>query len=275
MVFIANFYMSSSPADRMVLTNCDSVRLFRNGTYYATQVPAISASSAAHPSLNFTNVAFAAGNLRADGYIGGVVAASHTVNTPGTASKIVLSADPDTIEANGSDFSRIIAQVVDNNGTVIPTSTNSVSFSLSGSGTLIGQNPIAAERGQTIMLSAGTITVSASSGSLSSASVPVVMRPMAPDEDWTAVKAVSSVSAGGSYSSAWVGKIAAAATRILLPAVALAGKKSVAVYTLSGACVLKGPVTSRIIDLCKKGISANKIYIVKVEDVRNQAGANR
>ena len=149
MVKIANYYMSTSPVDRRVYSNCDSVRLYQNGVLVQTKkpdtaMPAVPTShqgtlatnmNLAHPPFTFKNVAFAAGSLRADGFLGGVVVASDTARTPGTAKGLRLIADPPVIEANGADFSRIEVYIVDSVGTWIPstTTTNSVSFSL-GSG---------------------------------------------------------------------------------------------------------------------------------------------
>ena len=134
MIYIANYYKSNSPLDRLVFTNCEQVRLYKNGTLVGTKTPDFAGNHCAHPSITFSNVSFEAGELKAEGLIGGQVVATHVVKTPLTPTKIVLKADPDTIEANGGDFSRIVAAIVDNNGTVVPTASNSITFSISGAG---------------------------------------------------------------------------------------------------------------------------------------------
>lgn len=176
MVFIINYYRQDSPKNRKVYSNCDQVRLFRNNSLIATQDP--DNFNLKHPYFTFKEVEFQAGNLKAEGLINGQVVATHTVYTPGQPTAITLAADPSVITANGSDMSRIIARIVDNNGQTVPLVSNKISFSLSGSGTLVGNNPHNAEGGVYINLlraptSGGTATITASSSGLNSGSVTV------------------------------------------------------------------------------------------------------
>jgi beta-galactosidase len=136
MVFIANYYMASSPADRKVYSNCQQVSLYKNNVLVATQSPDVaqidvsgfpnavgqktSPNNLAHPAFTFKNVAFATGELRADGLIGGKVVATYSAKTPGAPAAIALKADPPVMEANGGDFSRIIASVSTRTGPLCP-----------------------------------------------------------------------------------------------------------------------------------------------------------
>ncbi len=94
-----------------------------------------------------------------------------TVRTPESPAAIRLTAEPPRLEANGGDFSRVIAEIVDINGTYVPYSSNSIKFEVSGTGTLIGDNPFKAQSGVAMnlvkaQLTAGTITVTATSNGL-------------------------------------------------------------------------------------------------------------
>jgi len=147
MVSIANYWMASSPTTVTVFSNCDSVALYLNNTLVAKQGP-ITGTNLEQPKFSFATT-FTSGTLRANGLIGGVVNASDTVTTPGTATHIVVTIDTAdlTFAADGSDIAIVYAALTDANGTIVPTTTNSVTFSLSGSADFVGNNPQPAEAG--------------------------------------------------------------------------------------------------------------------------------
>jgi hypothetical protein len=280
MVFIANFYMASSPLDRKVYSNCQQVRLYKNNVLVATQspdasqldvsgfsnsvTPKTSPNNLAHPPFTFKNVTFTAGELRAEGLIGGQVVATHTVKTPGAPAAIVLKADPPQIEANGGDFSRIIASVVDANGTVVPTATNSISFAISGGGaTLIGENPMAAQAGMNIILAKssltlGEITVTAASGGLTSGS--------------TKVNAASSIrtAAEKSLQGREARDVALKITggRFSIPAECMGRTAALAIYDLTGKLICRTIVMRKSIDLEKELKITKGVYIAKLRSIR-------
>ena len=278
MVFIANYYTASSPLDRKVYSNCDQVRLYKNNVLIATQspdaaqldvsgfpnsvTPKTSPNNLAHPPFTFKNVAFAAGELRADGLIGGQVVATHTVKTPGAPAAIVLAADPPNIEANGSDFSRIIASVVDANGTVVPTAANSISFTISGGGgNLIGENPMAAQAGVNIILAKasltlGEITVTAISNGLTSGSVKVnatnsIQTSMEKAGEGKAIRNLAFKIAGDRFS---------------VPAEFLGKSTAVAVYDLSGKLVCRANVNCKTVIFRKELKAPKGVFIVKFKN---------
>jgi hypothetical protein len=133
----------------------------------------------AHAPFTFANVGYdSPGTLRADGKIGGAVVASQTLNRPGTASKISLRSDADTLLPDGTDIARIIVSILDNNTTLLHAATNTVNVTASGSGKVIcgsagpqASGSFAVKGGQWGFLvqsgfSEGTITVTATSGAL-------------------------------------------------------------------------------------------------------------
>ncbi|UCF00347.1 MAG: DUF4982 domain-containing protein, partial [Planctomycetota bacterium] len=206
MVFIANRWLSSLPTkvnvDVKVYSNCEQIELFINEVSQGVQGPDI--RTLEHPPFTFS-VLFEAGELRAEGLIGGEVAASHTVRTPGQAAGLQLEAEPVAITADGSDFARVVIKVVDANGTVVPDANNTVELSITGPGILIGGNPdvvppLDVEGGMLAvlvqsLLTPGTIPVTATSIGLSPASVEITSSGSVPEGDIVGVatsdKAVS------------------------------------------------------------------------------------
>jgi beta-galactosidase len=170
MVFIANFASFHSPSLVTVFSNCEKVRLYQNGKEIATQAPD-GGYRIPHPPFTFKvgdfsstrNMLFASGvapsgteigELKAEGLIGGKVAATQVIYSPGVPKKIELRLDrcgKDPI-ADGADWVRVYAHVCDARGTTYPYGDDLVTFSVIGEGTLIGgqaigANPVRAEGG--------------------------------------------------------------------------------------------------------------------------------
>ena len=152
MVTIANYWAETSPLNVTVYSNCDEVGLYLNDVLVAKQKPLINENSdkLKHPPFVFKMDKFIPGTLRADGFINGKKVVSNLVKTPESATKIELAYDISAtpINADSPDMIFVYAKIVDANGTVVPTATNEVSFSLSeGNAELIGENPVKAEAG--------------------------------------------------------------------------------------------------------------------------------
>ncbi len=203
MVFIANYWMATSPHDTIpVFSNCEQVELIVNGVSQGVRSPARDnqyLNALVHPPFLFTNITWAAGTVIALGRNGGVVVARDTVRTPGAATKLRVETDPDTILADGADFARVIVSVCDANGTVIPTASNSISMTASGAGTIISENPIDADAGKIIFLArgnltGGTMTVTANSGTLTPASGTLyVTQPVSATREGSPLKSAAAV----------------------------------------------------------------------------------
>ena len=160
-----------------VYNNCDSVELFLNNTSQGSKTMGTA------QRLEWS-VAWASGTLRADCKVGGSVVATDQMRTAGAAARVAMSADRSTINADGRDLVFITGDVVDTNGAIVPTAENSVTFSVSGPGQLVGVdngNPIdtasykgtsrKAFSGKVLAIvrstgTAGTITISGSSSGL-------------------------------------------------------------------------------------------------------------
>ena len=139
--------------------------------------------------------ALCARRLEAVGYRNGRPVITNTVATTGVPAGISLQPDRSTILADGMDVSVVSVAVVDAQGNVVPTATNSVSFTITG-GNIIGvgngnpachqadkpATPASAVRSvfnglaQVLVQStneAGTITLTASASGLDSTNVAI------------------------------------------------------------------------------------------------------
>lgn len=152
MVKIANNWTETSPLNVTVYSNCDAVALYLNDVLVAKQKPLINLNSdqLKHPPFVFKMDKFISGTLRAEGFIKGEKAVSNVVKTPEKPSKMDLSYDISSTPINPDfpDMVFVYAKITDANGTLIPTATNEVTFSLlEGNAELIGENPVKAEAG--------------------------------------------------------------------------------------------------------------------------------
>ena len=182
MVNIASWWTAQSATNVCVVSNCEEVELFLNGQSIARKKPDSNGNSGhlPHPSFTFNIATFTPGTLKAIGYIGGQEVANYTVTTPGDPASIRLRADLSgrALQADGSDAIFIYADILDKDGNVVVGSTAPISYSIQGSGKLIGDTPISATAGSAgIILQAGldpgSITVTASSEGLRSGSLAV------------------------------------------------------------------------------------------------------
>jgi beta-galactosidase len=169
-----------------VYTNADSVELFLNGTSLGSKTMS---STTAHLAWS---VNFATGTLQAKATKGGQVVATDTVQTAGAAAKLALTPDRASISADGRDLSYVEVDIDDAQGVVVPNNNASISVAVSGPGTLVGLDAgdstnhdsykgtsHAAFHGKLMAIiqsttTPGTVTVTASSGSLTSGSATIM-----------------------------------------------------------------------------------------------------
>jgi hypothetical protein len=146
-----------------------------NDKLVATQSPD-KGTNLLHPPFNFAVGSFASGTLRADGLIDGAVRASTTRKTPGSATAIRLRPEATTLLADASDARLVFVDIVDANGTVVPTDKSTVALAVSGAGSLVGPASIVMKGGQLAAWvrstrTPGTATLTASCSGLAQASV--------------------------------------------------------------------------------------------------------
>jgi len=193
MVYIANYWTATSPADVKVYSNCEQVKLYINDTLVATQTPDTMENSQTqyrdpfentgiwHPPFTFTGLMWQAGELKAEGYINGQLVATHIARTPGSAASLDISFDLSELKADG-DITFVYVSVLDSNGTVVPNASNLISLSIvSSPATLASPNQVQAEAGiATFLLQSttepGLITVRATASTLGSDTASIVSR---------------------------------------------------------------------------------------------------
>ena len=111
-------------------TNCDSVELFLNGVSQGVKTVG--------DSLHLAwEVPWTPGTILAKGIKGDTVVYDEMTSS-GPAAKVQLKPDRTTITADGKDLVFIEIDITDSNGVLVPNATNTVNFSVSGPGTIVG-----------------------------------------------------------------------------------------------------------------------------------------
>jgi beta-galactosidase len=130
----------------MIATNCDWLALYVDGTYFTTAYPDNRTYGylAFPPSfVDLTLDGPGRPELRIDGYVNRQLAASVRMSADTARDRLVLTADDTSIEADGSDMTRLTFRALDAYGNQRPYVTGDVTLSLAGPATLISQNPFA------------------------------------------------------------------------------------------------------------------------------------
>ena len=165
-------------------TNCDSVQLFVNTTKVGTE----KLSSFNTMIMQWTSVPWSSGTIKAIGFKGGVQVVD-SINTAGTAAKVILKPSKTTLYADGEDVCCIEADIADANNNLVFSANSPVSFTFTGAGRSLGiasgnmndASPFKATsrnayRGKALIViqsttTPGTINVTVSSGTLTSATL--------------------------------------------------------------------------------------------------------
>ncbi|MDY6270524.1 MAG: glycoside hydrolase family 2 TIM barrel-domain containing protein [Prevotella sp.] len=186
MVHIANDMTQFSDSDVVVFSNCDSVRLSIYDGEKQFTLPVIHTAATQQPGSAFSqlNSQFAKPvvfknvwnfwearqhsyihkkwqevNIKAEGIIGGKVVCAETRMPSRRSTKLRLYADDmgKSLVADGNDFMVVVAEVTDDNGNVRRLAKESVRFTVTGEGSIIGDadiqaNPRAVEYGSAPIL---------------------------------------------------------------------------------------------------------------------------
>jgi beta-galactosidase len=147
-VFFWDFGPGSPPhgpgANAMIATNCDRLEIYVGGAHVATGTPDTQRfGGLAHPPVfaDLTVDAATRPELRIDGYLGTRLAASVRMSADTARDHLALTADDASIQADGSDTTRLTFRALDAYGNQRPHVTGQVSLSVTGPATLIGDNP--------------------------------------------------------------------------------------------------------------------------------------
>lgn len=153
MVHIASYNASpeytSSTTDITVFSNCDEVKLYRNGKLIGKQTRdertplyAPIVKKGGSPCFIFDAGNYEKGELKAEALINNKVVAVHKVSTPEEPHHVEIEIPDNNIMpiADGCDMIPVYIKVCDKNGTLIPNSEAFVDITVQGEGTLIGEN---------------------------------------------------------------------------------------------------------------------------------------
>ncbi len=112
-----------------VFTSGDEAELFLNGRSLGKKKKA-----AYEYRLRWDEVKYEPGQLKVIAYKNGTRWAEELVQTTGSANQLIITADRNMINADGTDLSFITVKVADSNGLMVPDANNKVSFSIEGPG---------------------------------------------------------------------------------------------------------------------------------------------
>lgn len=191
-------YPANTKKTLYVAANTDDVELFLNGKSLGH------GTASNHFLFTFPDIAWAAGELKAVGTIGGKVVAEQTKHTVGApvALKLTAFAGPDGLRADGADVAFVDVEAVDANGERCPTFQQRADFTVEGPGVWrggynsgkinsvnnpfldleAGINRVAVRATRT----AGTITVRATSAGLTAGSVTIEAKTFAATSGYSA-----------------------------------------------------------------------------------------
>jgi beta-galactosidase len=151
MVYIANYWTPGSPREVRVFSNCEEVALMLNGKLIERRRPDTNrvATQLKHAPFTFNVERFAAGTLRAVGFIGGKEVTRHERRTPETVAELRLAFDTGgrPFAASGKDQVFCRAELVDARGEINPTMDAPVYFGATGDARLVGEMGVQSEGG--------------------------------------------------------------------------------------------------------------------------------
>jgi len=146
-------HTSSGPGSHAaIFSNCDRLDLFVNNKPYSTLQP----DRAGFPNLAyppfFADLKFDYASppdqrpdshpeLRIDGYVGNKRVLSRSFSSDPSADRFWLHADDASLNADGSDMTRLAFAVVDKYGSPRAYATGTVALQIQGPGTIVGDNP--------------------------------------------------------------------------------------------------------------------------------------
>jgi beta-galactosidase len=111
-------------------TNCDTVELFLNGVSQGVKTVG--------DSLHLAwDVPWTPGTIMVKGIKGDTIV-YNKMTTAGPSVKVQLKPDRINLTADGKDLVFIEVDITDSNGVLVPNATNTVNFSVSGPGTIVG-----------------------------------------------------------------------------------------------------------------------------------------
>ena len=147
-VFFWDFGPGSPPhgpgADAMIATNCERLEIYAGPEHVATGIPDHTRfGGLAYPPVCTDLTVDGSGlpELRIDGFLGGQLVTSARMSADPVRDRLVLTADHESITADGTDTTRITFRALDAYGNQRPHVLGDVALQLTGPAILVGDNP--------------------------------------------------------------------------------------------------------------------------------------
>jgi beta-galactosidase len=115
-----------------VFTSGDEAELFLNGRSLGKKKKGVY-----EYRLRWDDVKYEPGELKVIAYKNGKRWAAEIIKTAGSSAQLLISADRNVINADGTDLSFITVKVADKNGLMVPDASNNVTFSIEGPGEIV------------------------------------------------------------------------------------------------------------------------------------------
>ena len=126
------------------------------------------------------------GDVKIEGYIGGKLAKTLVLSGSGKDADVKIIPDDKELAGDGRDATRVVVTVTDEHGNIRPFATAAISFSLTGPGEIIGENPLVLSGGAAAVWvkakeSAGVVNLSAKHPVLGSRSIAIRVKAAEPE----------------------------------------------------------------------------------------------
>jgi beta-galactosidase len=138
---------NESFTEAVVCSNCERVKIYIGDRQVADLDPdRQNFGNLPHPPF-VTNIRRAFdrgwGDLRIEGYIGGVKVISKTLSGKGVDRQLQVEPDDKELVGDGIDATRVVLRVADEYGAVRTFATGAIALTIEGPGEIIGENPFA------------------------------------------------------------------------------------------------------------------------------------
>ncbi|WP_291413942.1 glycoside hydrolase family 2 TIM barrel-domain containing protein [Actinophytocola sp.] len=133
-------------AEAMISSNCERLELYLDGEHLTSAQPARgSFAHLAYPpffvDLSGVDPAQPLPELRIDGFVGDARVVSRSFSPDRAADQLLLEVDDPQIDGDGIDATRVVFRALDRHGAPRPFVTGDVTFTMTGPGELLGENP--------------------------------------------------------------------------------------------------------------------------------------
>jgi beta-galactosidase len=176
----------------MVCSNCDHLKLFMKKKGEWTALAEADPDKKQFPHLKYAPFTVEGldtwikgwGDLKIEGYVGGVLKATKYYSGRGADRKLDVSPDDTDLVADGADATRVVLRITDEFGNVRPFANDAIQMKLEGPADLIGDNPFALFGGVGAVWvrareEAGTVRLTATHPRLGSQTVTIKLTPTA------------------------------------------------------------------------------------------------